>query len=166
MTPEVEALRDDFGLPGMRVLAFAFADGAEAYLPHRFNARSVVYTGTHDNDTLLGFLTAAERTHDVAERHALERQRERALSYAGSDGREPHWDLIRCALGSVANTAIFPIQDVLGLGTEARMNVPGTAHGNWGFRLKRELLSSSVAAKLARLTETYERVPPGLRRDA
>jgi 4-alpha-glucanotransferase len=165
VTPEVEALRDDFGLPGMRVLAFAFADGAEAYLPHRFPRRCVVYTGTHDNDTVRGFLEASERTHDARERQQLARERDRALAYAGSDGREPHWDLIRSALSSVADIAIFPIQDVLGLGTEARMNVPGTADGNWGYRVRSELLSSAVAAKLTRLTETYERCPPSLRRD-
>jgi 4-alpha-glucanotransferase len=166
VTPEVEKLRDDFGMPGMRVLAFAFADGAEAYLPHRFHQRCVVYTGTHDNDTMRGFLEAPERAHDAHERQQLARQRDRALAYSGSDGREPHWDLIRSALASVADTAIFPIQDVLGLGTEARMNVPGTADGNWGYRLRAELLSSAVAAKLTKLTETYERCPPSLRRDS
>jgi 4-alpha-glucanotransferase len=165
MTPEVEQLRDAFDLPGMRVLAFAFAEGAQAYLPHRFQRRCVVYTGTHDNDTLVGFLDASSRTQDPHDRQQLAQQRDRALDYAGSDGREPHWDLIRSALASVADTAIFPIQDVLGQGTEARMNVPGTPNGNWGYRVRAELLSSSVAAKLTRLTETYERVPSSLRRD-
>ena len=165
MTPEVEKLRDAFGLPGMRVLAFAFADGAGAYLPHRFNERCVVYSGTHDNDTLVGLLDSAERATDAHEREQLKRQRQRALDYSGSDGREPHWDLIRCALGSVANTAIFPIQDVLGLGSESRMNIPGTPSGNWGYRLREELLTPTVAAKLARLTETYERLPSSLHRD-
>ncbi|HEY6078429.1 MAG TPA: 4-alpha-glucanotransferase [Polyangiaceae bacterium] len=165
MTPEVEALRDDFGLPGMRVLAFAFAEGAQAYLPHHFNRRCVVYTGTHDNDTIVGFLDAHEQARDAHERAQLLQQRERALAYAGSDGREPHWDLIRSALASVADTAIFPIQDVLGQGSDARMNVPGTPDGNWGYRVKAELLSSSTAAKLTRLTQTYERLPPSLRRD-
>lgn len=165
VTPEVEKLRDAFELPGMRVLAFAFADGAQAYLPHRFNQRCVVYTGTHDNDTMLGFLDAGDRATSPQEREQLRRQRERALAYSGSDGREPHWDLIRSAQASVANTAIFPIQDVLGQGTEARMNVPGTPDGNWGYRLDPGLLSSNVAAKLARLTETYERLPSSLRRE-
>jgi len=165
VTPEVEQLRDAFELPGMRVLAFAFADGAQAYLPHRFHERCVVYTGTHDNDTMVGFLDAPARATDPHEREQLTRQRERALAYSGSDGREPHWDLMRSALASVANTAIFPMQDVLGLGTEARMNVPGTPNGNWGYRLGAQLLSSNVAAKLARLTETYERLPSSLRRD-
>ena len=165
VTPEVERLRDDFNMPGMRVLAFAFADGAQAYLPHHFHRRCVVYTGTHDNDTMCGFLDAAERAIQPHEREQLLRQRERALAYAGSDGREPHWDLIRSALASVADTAIFPLQDVLGQGTEARMNVPGTPSGNWGYRVKAGLLSSSVAAKLTKLTETYERLPSSLRRE-
>jgi 4-alpha-glucanotransferase len=165
VTPEVERLRDAFAMPGMRVLAFAFADGAQAYLPHRFHRRCVVYTGTHDNDTLLGFLNAGDRVQDPHQREQLRKERDRALYYVGSDGREPHWDLIRSALASVADTAVFPIQDVLGQGSEARMNVPGTPNGNWGYRVQAELLSSSVAAKLTRLTETYERVPPSLRRD-
>jgi 4-alpha-glucanotransferase len=165
VTPQVEALRDAFELPGMRVLAFAFSEGAEGYLPHRFHKRCVVYTGTHDNDTMVGFLEAGRRAKDPLLKIQLDRERDRALAYAGSDGREPHWDLIRIALGSVADTAIFPIQDVLGLGTDARMNVPGTPNGNWGFRVKAELLSSAIAAKLARLTETEERFPSSLRRD-
>ncbi len=165
VTPEVEALRDELGLPGMRVLAFAFADGAEGYLPHRFNRRCVVYTGTHDNDTMRGFFEAPEQSKDPQERLQLARQRDRALAYSGSDGREPHWDLIRSALSSVADTAIFPIQDVLGQGTESRMNIPGTADGNWGYRLRGELLTSAVATRLSKLTETYERCPPNLRRD-
>ena len=164
VTPEVEALRDTFELPGMRVLAFAFAEGAEAYLPHRFPRRCVVYTGTHDNDTMVGFLDAARSVEDHGQREQLARERDRALLYSGSDGHEPHWDLIRSALGSVADTAIFPIQDLLGLGSEARMNVPGTASGNWAFRVRPELLSSAVAARMARLTSTYERFPSSLRR--
>ena len=119
VTPEVEQLRDAFELPGMRVLAFAFADGAQAYLPHRFHERCVVYTGTHDNDTMLGFLDAGERatTDPARAQAAATRQRERRPGLRGqADGREPHWDLIRSALASVANAAIFPIQDVLGFG--------------------------------------------------
>ncbi|HEY8945805.1 MAG TPA: 4-alpha-glucanotransferase, partial [Polyangiaceae bacterium] len=136
VTPEVQALRDRFELPGMRVLEFAFGGDAHDYQPHRYPRRTVVYTGTHDNDTLVGWLGAAERTLDPAERARLEGERKRALAYAGSDGREPHWDFIRLALSSVANTALFPLQDVLGQGTESRMNVPGTAFGNWTYRCK------------------------------
>jgi 4-alpha-glucanotransferase len=166
VTPEVEALRDDFDLPGMRVLAFAFGDGAEAYLPHNYTRRAVVYTGTHDNDTMIGLLSAHERELDPARKRELLQLRERALDYSGSDGREPHWDLIRCASASVADTAIFPIQDVLGQGNEARMNVPGTPSGNWSYRVQRALLSSAVEEKLGRLTETYERSAASKRRHA
>lgn len=161
VTPEVQALRDRFELPGMRVLEFAFSGDSRDYQPHRFPPRSVVYTGTHDNDTLIGWLGAADRTADPGERARLEQERRRALAYAGSDGREPHWDFIRLALASVANTAIFPLQDVLGLGSEARMNIPGTASGNWTYRCRAEDLSPRVSERLAELCETYERLPKG-----
>lgn len=162
VTPEVKALRDRFQLPGMRVLEFAFGEAAHDYQPHRFPQRTVVYTGTHDNDTLIGWLGGWERTADPTERRRLEQERQRALVYAGSDGREPHWDFIRLALSSVANTAIFPVQDVLGLGSEARMNVPGTALGNWIYRCRAEQLSQSVSDRLALLCSTYERIPQGV----
>jgi 4-alpha-glucanotransferase len=163
VTPEVQALRDRFELPGMRVLEFAFGGDAHDYQPHRYPRRTVVYTGTHDNDTLIGWLGGAERTLDPAERARLEGERKRALAYAGSDGREPHWDFIRLALSSVANTALFPLQDVLGQGTESRMNVPGTAFGNWTYRCKAEDLSASVSERLGTLCATYERIPRGLK---
>lgn len=164
LTPEVERLRDHFELPGMRVLEFAFVDESRHYQPHRFTPNTVVYTGTHDNDTVMGWLNAGERAHDPSTAQRLRAERDRALAYAGSDGSEAHWDMIRICLASVANTAIFPVQDLLGLGTEARMNVPGTAEGNWEWRLAPDLCSSSVAERMARLCETYERIPPSLRR--
>ena len=159
VTPEVQALRDQFELPGMRVLEFAFGGGPHDYQPHRFPRRTVVYTGTHDNDTIAGWLGSAERARDPDERAHLLEERRRALAYAGSDGREAHWDFIRMALASVANTAIFPLQDLLGLGSEARMNVPGTASGNWTYRCQAKDLSPEVSARLAALTGTYERTP-------
>lgn len=163
VTPEVRALRDRFGLPGMSVLQFAFGEAAHDYQPHRFPRRTVVYTGTHDNDTLIGWIRRSERTADPAERHALEQERKRALAYANSNGSEPHWDFIRMALASVANTAIFPMQDLLGLGSEARMNVPGSGSGNWSYRFLAQELSATVSERLAELSATYERIPPGLR---
>jgi len=163
ITPEVGALRDAFELPGMRVLEFAFGGDFREYQPHRFPRRSVVYTGTHDNDTLVGWLGAHERTADPTERARLEQERRRAIAYAGSDGREPHWDFIRLALASVANTAIFPLQDVLGLGNEARMNVPGTPSGNWSYRCRAEDLTARLSERLAELSETYERNPRAAR---
>jgi 4-alpha-glucanotransferase len=164
LTPEVMALRDRFGLPGMRVLEFAFVDSSRDYQPHRFPKQTVVYTGTHDNDTVVGWLGAHERARAEHDAGALRAERERALAYAGSDGREPHWDMIRVALMSVANTAIFPFQDLLGLGTEARMNVPGTATGNWAFRALSQEFAPEVAERMVKLCESYERIPADIRR--
>ncbi len=165
ITPEVGMLRDRFEMPGMRVLEFAFADpNSRDYQPHRFPKRTVVYTGTHDNDTIVGWLGGHERARTEHDENALRAERERALAYAGSDGREPHWDMIRVALMSAADTAIFPLQDLLGQGTEARMNVPGTASGNWGYRALPNEIELAVAERMASLCETYERIPADIRR--
>ena len=159
LTDDVERLRDHFELPGMRVLEFAFASDWRAYQPHRFGRRTVVYTGTHDNDTIVGWLGAAERERDDRRAAELRAERARALAYAASDGREPHWDMLRLAVASVADTAIFPVQDLLGLGSDARMNVPGTPSGNWTFRLAEASLEPALAERLRQLCETYERIP-------
>jgi 4-alpha-glucanotransferase len=165
VTPEVGELRDHFEMPGMRVLEFAFADpNARDYQPHRFPKRTVVYTGTHDNDTIVGWLAGHERARAEHDQRALREERERALAYAGSDGREPHWDMIRVALMSTADTAIFPLQDLLGQGAEARMNVPGTASGNWEYRALPNEIDLAVADRMANLCETYERIPADIRR--
>ena len=165
VTPEVGALRDRFEMPGMRVLEFAFVDAnSRDYQPHRFPHRSVVYTGTHDNDTVVGWLTSHERSRAEQDQRTLREERQRALTYAGSDGREVHWDMIRLALASVANTAIFPLQDLLGLSTEARMNVPGTATGNWEFRALPHEITLELADRMATLCEGYERIPSDIRR--
>ena len=117
ITPEVEALRDRFGFPGMAILQFAFGADAQAndFLPHNYPQNKVVYTGTHDNDTVVGWWTAGvgDSTRTVAE---VEKEHERALAYCGGDGTEIHWDFIRTLLVSVADTAIVPLQDVLGAG--------------------------------------------------
>jgi 4-alpha-glucanotransferase len=159
VTPEVHALRERFNLPGMRVLEFGFSGDFRDYQPHRYPKNTVVYTGTHDNDTLVGWLTAHTRTNDPKERERLLADRERALRYAGSEGEEEHWRFIRLALSSVANTALFPLQDVLGLGSEARMNVPGTASGNWAYRFRAEQLTGEIAERLHSLSDSYERIP-------
>ena len=165
ITPEVGMLRDRFEMPGMRVLAFAFADpNSRDYQPHRFPKRTVVYTGTHDNDTVVGWLAGHERVSGEHEQRSMRAERERALAYAGSDGREAHWDLIRLALMSTADTAIFPLQDLLGQGTEARMNVPGTASGNWEYRVLPNEIDLAVADRMGSLCETYERIPSDIRR--
>lgn len=158
ITPPVEALRDEFDLPGMRVLQFGFSSssGEEKYLPHRFIAHCIAYTGTHDNDTALGWLraTGAATTQSKEEIRA---ERAYALRYVGTRGEEFHWDMIRLALGSVADVAIVPMQDLLGLGSEARMNVPGTAAGNWGWRYSAPQLSGEVKRRLSDLTAVYSR---------
>ena len=147
VTPEVLALRDDFELPGMRILQFAFEkDAKHPFLPHNFPRACVVYTGTHDNDTARGWY-----------QHATEGERHRARRYLGSDGRAFAWDLIRTGCASVADTFIAPLQDVLDLGSEARMNHPGQANGNWGWRLRSAQLTDEVAANLRELVETYGR---------
>ena len=149
VTPEVTALRDLFGLPGMRVLQFAFGGGEpNDYQPHRYVRNTVVYTGTHDNDTTVGWhagLPESERRH--------------ARSYLGSNDAEFHWTLIRAGLASVANLAVFPIQDLLGLGSEARMNTPGTVEGNWAFRVAAHRLTPELAGRLRALSGLYERTP-------
>ena len=157
--PEVKALRDRFELPGMKVLQFAFGDDAEAdaYKPHNHVARSVVYTGTHDNDTTVGWFEDQGGPSSTRTPEQIARERAFALRYLATDGREIHWAMIRAAHASVARTAIVPLQDVLGLGTEHRMNVPGTASGNWEWRF--ESVPEADFERLAQMTETYGRVP-------
>jgi len=155
VTPAVEALRERAGLPGMRVLQFAFGDEPNVHLPHRYPRRCVAYTGTHDNDTLLGFVRS--RSPHTGDGEALRRAQARALAYAGSDGRAPHWDLLRVTLASPADTALFQLQDPLGLGSKARLNVPGTVRGNWQWRLRGDELDARLAARLAEMTARYER---------
>jgi len=154
ITPGVHALRDRFGLPGMRILQFAF-DAGEAgtlgpgnrFLPHNHEPDSVVYTGTHDNDTTRGWY--AGRTD--AERRYID-------SYAPPSDPEMEWRFIRMALASVCRFAVVPLQDALGLGPEARMNTPGTSGGNWAWRFTEGTLNGGIAEKLRGLTETYGRL--------
>ena len=162
VTPEVKALRDRFHFPGMRVLQFAFGSDPEAntYLPHTFIPNCVVYTGTHDNDTTVGWFHDGG-SHAGHNRDEIRREREFALRYLASDGREIHWDMIRLAYGSVANTAIIPAQDLLGLGSSARMNTPGTGEGNWEWRFRRGDFDGRVADRLLMMTETYGRKSKG-----
>jgi 4-alpha-glucanotransferase len=155
VTPEVRALCERFELPGMRVLQFAFGEGAEAYLPHSYPHNCAVYTGTHDNDTAIGWFEA------LAANPERQRERQRLLEYLGSSGRQFHWDLIRAASMSVADLALFPLQDLLGLGSRARMNIPGTAAGNWTWRVAEAELSPAIAERMAKFSALYGRTPPG-----
>ena len=148
ITPEVEALRDGFKLPGMKILQFAFGSGDDnPYLPHNYQPNCVVYTGTHDNDTTLGWFRALS-----------EAERAEVLRYVKSDNpAEIHWDLIRLAFASQAAMAIVPLQDVLGLGTQARMNTPSQGQGNWAWRFAQGSLTQALQKRLLALTEATGR---------
>lgn len=161
VTDEVRALRDRLGLPGMRVLLFGFSgEPAENdFLPHRYVPGTVVYTGTHDNETMMGWFGQQEPTEERPSREQIQRERDLALAYTGSDGWSFHRDVLRLLLRSVANTVIFPLQDVLGLGNEARMNRPGTAAGNWTWRVSDEALTADLAAGLRETAALFGRIP-------
>jgi 4-alpha-glucanotransferase len=163
LTDGVARLRDSFNLPGMRVLAFAFAGSFRDYQPHRYPRRVVAYTGTHDNDTLVGWLGSHALATTPESKAELRAERDRALRYAGSDGREAHWDLVRTLHASVANTTVVPLQDLLGQDSSARMNVPGTPSGNWRYRAQASAFDPALAQRLLSLSDAYERLPDGLR---
>lgn len=159
ITPAVQALRDRFAYPGMRILQFAFGDDgqARAFQPHTYVRNCVVYTGTHDNDTAIGWWTAEAGPDSMRTPAQVAQEKAFALRYLGTDGREMHWTLIRTALASVADTVLVPVQDVLGLGGEARMNLPGRPSGNWGFRFTWEQFTPDLARRLRDLADLYER---------
>lgn len=150
ITPDVEELRDELGLPGMAVLQFAFTpDPRSTFLPYCHRRNLVVYTGTHDNNTSLGWYQCDA---SPGERDFLRR-------YLGVDGHEIHWDMIRLALASVADLAVVPHQDIAGLGADCRMNTPGVPDGNWRFRLTPWMLSEGLQSHLADLNWVYGRSP-------
>jgi 4-alpha-glucanotransferase len=147
ITPEVDKLRLDLGMPGMRVIQFGFADkGAHIHLPHKYTAGTVAYTGTHDNDTTQGWWNSAREE----ERAAVE-------AYVGPVGRRPVWPLLRAVEASVAEIAIVPAQDLLELGEEARMNTPSVAAGNWSWRVPERSWTPELASRLAAITEMTDR---------
>ncbi len=158
ITPQVEALRDEFGLPGMRVLQFGFSTNAEdeKYLPHRFVPHCVVYTGTHDNDTSRGWLTS-KHVQTTLSADRVQTERAYALRYLGSTVKNFHWDMISLAFSSIAEIAIIPMQDLFGLDSSSRMNVPGRAEGNWGWRFRTPQLTAKLKEHLAALTAVYSR---------
>jgi 4-alpha-glucanotransferase len=157
ITSDVEQLRDKFEFPGMKILQFAFGgDAQNGYLPHNYQPNCVAYTGTHDNDTTVGWWRSLPGPKKPDREH--DRVRRFCLRYLGTDGREIHWDMIRAIWGSVADTAIAPAQDLLGLGTEGRMNLPASTKGNWFWRLGGSELSDDISARLRELTETYGRL--------
>jgi 4-alpha-glucanotransferase len=149
ITPEVEALRVNHNFPGMKVLQFAFDSmdhGSTTFLPHNHEPASVVYTGTHDNDTTLGWYQKCSQA-----------TKQRIADYVGHDLHDPAWDFIRMALASVCRTAIVPMQDLLALDSSSRMNQPSVAGGNWSWRMSADYASQESAARLAHLTKLYQR---------
>lgn len=151
ITPDVREVMDRFGFPGMKLLLFAFGTdlATHPYAPHNYTRNCVVYTGTHDNNTVVGWFRGEASPED----------KQRLFANMGREVTEEqiHWELIRLALMSVADTVIIPLQDILGLGEEARINRPATGEGNWQWRLLPEQITSSLIARLEEMTEIYGR---------
>ena len=159
ITPDVEELRDSFGFPGMRILQFAFGgDTANHDLPHNYIRNAVAYTGTHDNDTAVGWFNSQAGSGSTRDDAQISREHDFCLEYLGCGAEEIHWNFIRAVWASTADTAMTPMQDLLGLGNEARMNLPASNAGNWQWRFRNDDLSDEIAARLRRLTEIYGRV--------
>jgi 4-alpha-glucanotransferase len=164
VTPAVRALRDEFGMPGMRILQFAFGGDPQAaeFLPHRYVPNSVAYTGTHDNDTFVGWFDESGATGPRSARQAARERRAAVAYFGGPDARQldgpVHWAAIRELWASVANTVIVPLQDVLGLDNASRMNTPGSARGNWQWRMPPRATTGALARKLHGFSETYGRL--------
>jgi len=159
ITPEVESIRRRFGFPGMAILQFAFGKDPQgpSFRPHNYERELAAYTGTHDNDTTVGWWNSSgandstRTVEDVAKEHAF------ARSYLNLHDEPIQWVMIRTVLSSIADLAIIPLQDVLGVGSEARMNLPGTAKGNWRWRFRRESLSVELAKRLREMVQVYDR---------
>lgn len=165
VTPDVIELRDALGLPGMRVLQFGFGadDPDNPFLPHNYPARCVAYTGTHDNDTMLGWYLEKGGRHGTRSSAECRRDRDRLTRYVAGpypSRRTPcsQWEILRVMFSSAAATVIVPMQDLLGRGSEARMNVPGRVEGNWTYRLAADAASASLASRIRAYVETYGRV--------
>jgi len=159
ITPEVEALRKQFDFPGMAILQFAFGNDPQAisFRPHNYLHHLVAYTGTHDNDTVLGWWNSRPGAGSVRSAAEVEEEMAYARRYLNTDGSEINWTMIRTLMASVANTVLFPLQDVLGVGSEGRMNLPGSSSGNWRWRFRQEQLTAAISARLKQCVETYDR---------
>ena len=154
ITDSVEALRDHYNFPGMRIMQFSFADDLKPeFKPDGFPENSVVYSGTHDNDTTVGWFSSSAEDGFVADTDALARERAAVLACTGTDGGEIHWDIIALGAKSAARISVTPLQDIMGLGSEARMNVPGNPGGNWQWRFTWGRLSSADLQRFKDVTE-------------
>ncbi|HEX8985151.1 MAG TPA: 4-alpha-glucanotransferase, partial [Bryobacteraceae bacterium] len=148
ITPEVESIRERFGYPGMAILQFAFGKDPQgpSFRPHNYPRELAAYTGTHDNDTTVGWWNSSAAGDSTRTERDIEEEREFTRRYLGNSGGQIHWSFIRTVMASVAGLALFPMQDALGLGTEARMNLPGKPAGNWRWRLRSDMLKPELAA--------------------
>jgi 4-alpha-glucanotransferase len=159
ITPEVEAIREQFHFPGMAILQFAFGTDPQgpSFRPHNYSRELAAYTGTHDNDTTVGWWNSSGASDSTRTPEDVAEERAFARSYLNLRDEPIHWAMIRAILGSIADLAIVPLQDVLGLGTEARMNLPGTSKGNWRWRFKQGALTPELAKQLHDLVVLYDR---------
>ncbi len=160
ITPPVEALRDRFEFPGMRILQFAFGadERAAEFRPESYPAHCCVYTGTHDNDTTVGWFNSQAGAGSTRTQDQIDAERKMILDYLGTDGHEIHWDLIHLGSRSNADTFVTPLQDLLGLGSEARMNTPGVAGGNWQWRFTWDQLTDEIRDRFAYVTRSTGRM--------
>jgi len=159
ITPEVESIRHRFGFPGMAILQFAFGKDPQgpSFRPHNYERELAAYTGTHDNDTTVGWWNSSGARDSTRTPEDVAKELTFARSYLGLKEEPIHWVMIRTILSSIADLAIIPLQDVLGLGSEARMNLPGTAKGNWDWRFSADALTSDLAHRLREMVEVYDR---------
>ncbi len=159
ITPEVEAIRREFDLPGMAILQFAFGSDPQGpdFRPHNYPRNLVAYTGTHDNDPVVGWWHSEGKADSTRTPEDIRKEMAFACRYLATDGSDIHWVMIRTLMASVADTVIFPLQDVLGLGSGARMNLPARPSGNWRWRFRREMLTGEIRDRLKQMSEVYER---------
>jgi 4-alpha-glucanotransferase len=159
ITPEVEVLRKQFGFPGMSLLQFAFGKDPQGptFLPHNYSRDLVAYTGGHDNDTTVGWWASSGIGESTRTPEDIEKERDFTRAYLGFQSEPVNWVFIRTVLASVAKIAIIPLQDVLGLGSDARMNLPGTLTGNWKWRYKQNALTKDIGERLRKLVHLYDR---------
>jgi len=159
ITPPVEELRNRYQFPGMAILQFAFGTDPQApdFKPHNYPRNLAVYTGTHDNDTIVGWWNSEGAGDSTRSLEDVEKEKDFVRKYLATDGRDIHWVFIRTVLSSVAKLAVIPLQDVLGLGSEARMNTPSKPTGNWRWRYNPCQLTSEIRARLRDLTSIYDR---------
>jgi len=159
ITPEVEAIRKQFGFPGMSLLQFAFGTDPQgpSFRPHNYSRELVAYTGGHDNDTTVGWWTSSGMGDSTRTAEDIRAERKFATEYLAIGNEAINWVFIRTVLASVADVAIIPLQDVLGAGREARMNLPGTTSGNWKWRYRREALTTEISKRLKKLVILYDR---------